>query len=77
MATENHFVKGVSGSGLALVTQHYYVGGNPLKRGINTSQAIDNMLSREWVASNYPQLYNSVLKPVAKAGLPFPVDRVE
>ncbi len=65
------FVKGVGGSGLALVTQHTYVGGNPLKRGISAPQAIENMLSRDWVTNNYPQLYNSVLRPVAKAGLPF------
>ncbi len=65
------FVKGVRGSGLALVTQHCYFGGNPLKRGISPPQAIENMLSREWVANNYPQLYKSVLQPVAKAGLPF------
>ncbi len=65
------FVKGVNGAGLALVTQHCYVGGNPLKRGISASQAIENMLSRDWVANNYPQLYDSVLKPVVTAGLPF------
>lgn len=65
------FVKGVKGSGLALVTQHCYVGGNPLKRGINASQAVENMLSRDWVTNNYPQLYNSVLRFVARADLPF------
>ena len=66
-----HFVKGVRGAGLALVTQHCYVGGNPIKRGIHTPRAIEDMLSRDWVTRNYPQLYNSVLRPVAEAGLPF------
>ena len=65
------FVKGVEGSGLALVTQHCYVGGNPIKRGIDAPRAVENMLSRDWVANNYPQLYNSVLRPLAKADLPF------
>ncbi len=70
-ALVRRFIKGVKGSDLALVTQHCYVGGNPLKRGINAPQAIENMLSRDWVTNNYPQLYNSVLRLVAKAGLPF------
>jgi hypothetical protein len=56
---------------LALVTQHTYVGGNPIKHGIDLPHAIENMLSREWVTNNYPQLYRTVLEPVQKQGLPF------
>lgn len=66
------FVKAQKDSGLlALVTQHTYVGGNPIKRGIDLPHAIENMLSREWVTNNYPQLYGTVLEPVQKEGLPF------
>jgi hypothetical protein len=66
------FVKAEKDTGnLALVTQHCYVGGNPLKRGIDLPHAIEHMLSEEWVTNKYPQLYNSVLQPLAKEGLPF------
>lgn len=66
------FVQAEQDSGfLALVTQHTYVGGNPMKRGIDLPHAIENMLSREWVTNNYPQLYRTVLEPVQRQGLPF------
>jgi len=66
------FVKAEKDSGcLTLVTQHTYVGGNPRKRGIETPRAIGEMLSRGWVTNNYPQLYRTVLQPVAQQGLPF------
>lgn len=70
-ALVRQFVKGVKGDALGLVTQHCYVGGNPLKRGIDAPHAIEHMLSRDWVTNNYPQLFNSVLRPVARAVLPF------
>jgi hypothetical protein len=66
------FVAAEKDSGyLGLVTQHTYVGGNPKKRGIDLPHAIENMLSREWVTNNYPQLYRTVLEPVQKQGLRF------
>jgi hypothetical protein len=66
------FVKSEKDSGyLALVTQHTYVGGNPIKRSIDLPHAIENMLSQEWVTNNYPQLYRTVLEPVQRQGLPF------
>jgi len=66
------FVKAENDSGLlAMVTQHTYVGANPRKRGIDTPQAIGEILSRGWVTNNYPQLYRTVLRPVAQQGLPF------
>jgi hypothetical protein len=72
------FVKAEKDSGcLALVTQHTYVGGNPRKRHIDTPHAIENMLSREWVSSNYTQLYKTVLQPVAKEGLPFRITELD
>jgi hypothetical protein len=72
------FVKAEKDSGcLALVTQHTYVGGNPRKRHIDTPHAIENMLSREWVADNYTQLYKRVLQPVAKEGLPFRITELD
>lgn len=71
-ALVKRFVQAEKDSGfLALVTQHTYVGGNPIKHGIDLSHAIENMLSREWVTNNYPQLYRTVLEPVQKQGLPF------
>ena len=56
---------------LALVTQHTYVGGNPIKRGIDLPHAIENMLSRDWVTNKYSELYRTVLEPVQRQGLPF------
>jgi hypothetical protein len=72
------FVAAEKDSGcLALVTQHTYVGGNPRKKGIDTPHAIESMLSRDWVTQNYPQLYRSVLKPVAAQGLPFRITELD
>jgi hypothetical protein len=66
------FVKEEKDTGvLALITQHTYVGGNPIKRGIDLPHAIENMLSRDWVINKYPELYRTVLEPVQKQGLPF------
>jgi hypothetical protein len=66
------FVNSEMDSGvLALVTQHTYIGGNPLKRGIDRAHAIEHMLSPGWVTNNYPQLYSTVLEPVQKKGLRF------
>ncbi len=72
------FVKSVKDTGcLALVTQHTYVGGNPIKRNIDRPHAIEAMLSRDWVTTNYPQLYKSVLKPLAKHDLPFRITELD
>jgi hypothetical protein len=72
------FVRKEKDSGcLALVTQHTYVGGNPIKRHIDRPHAIDAMLSKEWVETNYPQLYKSVLKPLAKHDLPFRITELD
>ena len=74
----SRFVAAEKDSGcLALVTQHTYVGGNSRKKDIDTPQAIESMLSREWVANNYPQLYRTVLKPVAAQGLPFRITELD
>jgi len=71
------FLKGVRDSGLALVTQHFYVGGNPLKRGIDADHAVENMLSRDWVTNSYPQLYNSVFRFVVRARLPYRITELD
>jgi hypothetical protein len=72
------FVKSVKSTGcLGLVTQHTYVGGNPIKRHIDRPHAIEAMLSRDWVATNYPQLYKSVLKPLAKHDLPYRITELD
>lgn len=66
------FVKAEKDTGvLALITQHTYVGGNPIKRGIDLPHAMENILSRDWVTNKYPELYHTVLEPVQKAGFPF------
>ena len=56
---------------LALVTQHIYVDGNPVKKGVDAPHAIENMLSRNWVTNRYPGLYNGALRSVVKKGFPF------
>jgi hypothetical protein len=72
------FVEAEKDSGcLALVTQHTYVGGNSRKRGIDAPHAADSMLSKDWVTDKYPQLYRTVLKPVAKQGLPFRITELD
>jgi hypothetical protein len=53
---------------LEFITQHTYVGGNPIKRHIDAPQAINQILSEEWVTSKYPDLYNQVVAPMAKEG---------
>jgi hypothetical protein len=71
------FVKKEMDSGcLALITQHTYVGGNPIKKHIDRPHAIDQMLSREWVEKNYPDLYK-VMKPLAKENLPFRITELD
>jgi hypothetical protein len=62
---------------LDLVTQHTYVGGNPRKRGIDREHAIENMLSRTWVTTNYPELYRSVLKPVQREGFRYRITELD
>src|SRR5215471_11758678 len=54
---------------IAAVTQHYYVGGSP--GSTTASQAIDNMLSTNWVTADYPWLYSHNLAPVISDGLPY------
>jgi hypothetical protein len=66
------FAKDGKDSGtVALVTQHFYVGGNSLKRGLSVQQAIDEMLSKDWDTKKYPELYDKVLLPVMTEGFPY------
>jgi len=66
------FARDGKDSGLvALITQHFYVGGNSLKRGLSAQQAIDEMLSEDWVTKKYPELYHKVLLPVMAEGFPY------
>jgi hypothetical protein len=64
------FAKDVKSSGLlSFVTQHIYVGGNPIKHGlVSTQQGINSMLSREWVTNKYPALQRQVLFPIKQEG---------
>ena len=70
------FAKDEKSSGIvSLITQHYYVGGRPyIGDGPDTipvSEAIDNILSTNWVAAKYPALCKSTLVPVQGIGLPY------
>jgi len=60
--------------GVALVTQHEYVGGKPFIKGgrenMPASEAIDNMLSRSWVTNRYPMFYERTLAAVTTHSLP-------
>ncbi len=72
------FVKAEKDCGcLALVTQHTYVGGNSKKKKFDIPRAVQDMLSEDWVTNKYPQLYRTVLKPVAKEGLPFRITELD
>ncbi len=59
---------------LALITQHFYFGGNPRKRGIDTPLAIKNMLSRDWSSVKYPNLYRTRTRGEEKASVS--IDRI-
>ena len=65
-----HFAEDERRSGvMKLVTQHFYVGGNP---GSTTAQqAIDNMLSLGWETVTNQWLYNHNLACVVADGLPY------
>lgn len=65
-----HFADDEKNSGIVTaVTQHYYVGGSP---GSTTSpQAISNMLSQAWDATEYPWLFGNNLAPVVAVGMPY------
>ena len=70
------FARDEKNSGIvSLITQHYYVGGRPyIGEGPDTipvPEAIDNILSTNWVAAKYPALCKSTLVPVQGIGLPY------
>ena len=54
---------------ISAVLHHDYAG--QLAKGVSAPDAIDAMLSQEWVTVEYPALYKHVLAPVAADGLPF------
>lgn len=65
---------------LGMITQHFYVGGNPYIHGFTNADgsrqwypaafAISNMLSREWV-EKYPGIFRNTAEPVMAEGFPF------
>jgi len=68
------FARDERSSGMVvLITQHEYAGGPPLiNRGHNEmppSQAIDKMLSRNWLTNEYLRFYGQTLANVLKEGL--------
>jgi hypothetical protein len=70
------FARDVVGSGkLVLVTQHGYVGGRPFihdgRENMPAPEAINHMLSKNWVTNKYPYYYSNTLALVAATGLPF------
>ena len=61
---------------LALVTQHFYIGGSPFvdadkKKTIPAEIAISNMLSAKWVKDKYPALYKKAVAPVVELGFSY------
>jgi hypothetical protein len=63
------FVNEEKNSGLVTAaSEHYYAGGKG--RGLSAEDAIDSMLSPEWL-SNYQKLYEQMAVPVMAAGLPY------
>jgi len=60
---------------LVLVTQHGYVGGRPFshdgRENMPVPEAINHMLSENWVTNKYPYYYQKTLALVAATGLPF------
>lgn len=70
------FGAGEKKSGIVgLITQHFYVGGSPFlsdgKTRIPVAEAIDKMLSPDWVKKKYPSIYEETLLPILNEGLPY------
>lgn len=59
---------------VVLITQHEYAGGRPFIHGgrdeMPAAQAIDHMLSRNWLTNEYVRIYEKSLAVVTKDGLP-------
>jgi hypothetical protein len=69
------FAKDEKDSGrVVLITHHEYAGGRPFindgQDEMPASQAIDNMLSRNWVTNEYVRFYQKTLALVKPTGLP-------
>jgi hypothetical protein len=66
-------------SGLVvMVTQHFYVGGNPFIKTnrdnpelISVSDAIDKMLSPNYLSRRYPALFDNAIAPVLAENMPY------
>lgn len=66
-------------SGLVvLVTQHFYVGGSPFIRTnsdrpelISVADAIDKMLSPNYLTRRYPSLFKDAISPILANGIPY------
>jgi hypothetical protein len=54
---------------IPIVTQHDYVGEDA--KGVGIQEAIDAMLSPDWITTNYRLLYEHVLAPVEAKGLSY------
>jgi hypothetical protein len=70
-----NFTRDEGGSGMVvLITQHEYVGGRPFihhhRDEMPVAQAIDNMLSENWVTNRYPDIDRKYLALVKATGLP-------
>jgi hypothetical protein len=69
------FARDEKSSGMVtLITQHFYVGNRPFVGASTTRipvpEALDNMLSTNWVQGKYPAFYNAAVRPVLAADLP-------
>ena len=67
---------------IALITTHTYIGGAPFldKKERTTrlppSQAIENMLSRDWPEKKYPAMLKTTIAPIIKTGRPWRLTEV-
>lgn len=67
--TENFALDEKDSGLLTAVLPHDYVGQSAT--GVSIPTAVEAMLSREWVHTNYPALYDHVLARVQATGLPY------
>src|SRR5665213_2268678 len=54
---------------ISFVTQHDYVGEGA--KGVSITEAVNAMLSREWISTNYRLLFDHVLGPVQAGGITY------
>jgi len=67
---------------VALITLHYYIGGYAFldekrTKPLPAAQAIDNMLSRDWIEKTYPNFYAKATAPIEAQKIPWRVTETD